>query len=357
MSSYNDYPLEETIHILFTSRRFSSGATFTLGGTPALSVYEDAGTTEITSGVSVSADHDSVTGLNLATIVATAANGYEAGKSYHVVVTTGTVDSVSVTGEVVGAFTIDRAAAVRPTTAGRTLDISAGGEAGVDWANVGSPTTAVDLSATDIQLCDTTTTVTGGATASALATVDSNVDAILVDTGTTLPATLATAANLATVDSNVDAILVDTGTTLPASIATVDSNVDAILVDTGTTIPATLGTPADTDMSTDIATIDTNVDAVKVITDALTAAAAANLALSAAGIIGGATSGTPTTTASDTDLSGYANDELIGRVIIFTGGTADGQASDITDYANTDGVVTYTAITTAPAASDTFVIV
>ncbi len=35
-----------------------------------------------------------------------------------------------------------------------------------------------------------------------------------------------------TVDTNVDAILVDTGTTLPASIATIDTNVDAILADT-----------------------------------------------------------------------------------------------------------------------------
>ena len=45
-------------------------------------------------------------------------------------------------------------------------------------------------------------------------------------------------AKIDTIDTNVDAVLVDTGTTLPASIATVDSNVDAILVDTGTTIPA-----------------------------------------------------------------------------------------------------------------------
>lgn len=40
---------------------------------------------------------------------------------------------------------------LQPTTAGRTLDVSAGGEAGVDWANVGSPTTAVDLSGTTIK--------------------------------------------------------------------------------------------------------------------------------------------------------------------------------------------------------------
>lgn len=35
-----------------------------------------------------------------------------------------------------------------------------------------------------------------------------------------------------TIDANVDAILVDTGTTLPASLATIDGNVDAVLVDT-----------------------------------------------------------------------------------------------------------------------------
>lgn len=38
-----------------------------------------------------------------------------------------------------------------PTTAGRTLDVSAGGEGGVDWANVGSPTTTLNLSATTIK--------------------------------------------------------------------------------------------------------------------------------------------------------------------------------------------------------------
>lgn len=37
-----------------------------------------------------------------------------------------------------------------PTVAGRTLDVSVGGEAGVDWANVGSPTTALALTGTTI---------------------------------------------------------------------------------------------------------------------------------------------------------------------------------------------------------------
>ena len=51
------------------------------------------------------------------------------------------------------------------------------------------------------------------ATAAALATVDSNVDAILVDTGTTLPGTLTTmTSKIDTIDGIVDAILLDTGT-------------------------------------------------------------------------------------------------------------------------------------------------
>lgn len=37
-----------------------------------------------------------------------------------------------------------------PTVAGRTLDVSAGGEAGLDWSNIGSPTTSVALSGTSV---------------------------------------------------------------------------------------------------------------------------------------------------------------------------------------------------------------
>lgn len=40
---------------------------------------------------------------------------------------------------------------LRPTTAGRKLDVSTGGEAGLDWANVGSPTTTVGLSGTTVK--------------------------------------------------------------------------------------------------------------------------------------------------------------------------------------------------------------
>lgn len=40
--------------------------------------------------------------------------------------------------------------ALEPTTAGRKLDVSTGGEGGLDWANIGSPTTTVALTGTSI---------------------------------------------------------------------------------------------------------------------------------------------------------------------------------------------------------------
>lgn len=45
-------------------------------------------------------------------------------------------------------------------TAGNTLDVTSTGAAGIDWGNIENKTTANDLSGTDIQLADTTTTVT-----------------------------------------------------------------------------------------------------------------------------------------------------------------------------------------------------
>ena len=74
-------------------------------------------------------------------------------------------------------------------------------------------------------------------------------------------------------------------------------------------------------------------------------------------ISGTAQTGTLTTSSATTNLSGYLDNELIGRTIVFTGGTAAGQAGRITDYAATGGTVSYTTVTTAPANNDTFVIV
>jgi hypothetical protein len=82
----------------------------------------------------------------------------------------------------------------------------------------------------------------GAATVAALATVDGIVDDILVDTGTTLPATLSTIdSEIGVIDGIVDSILVDTatlgapaGASHAADIAAIKVDTAAILVDTGT---------------------------------------------------------------------------------------------------------------------------
>jgi len=106
-----DITLAETIYVFFTTRAFATGVPTVLAGSPVVSAYENDSVTQITAGITLGVSHDSVAGLNLLTIVATSGNGYEAAKDYTLVITTGTVDSVSVVGEVVGEFTIGRSAA------------------------------------------------------------------------------------------------------------------------------------------------------------------------------------------------------------------------------------------------------
>jgi hypothetical protein len=148
--SLGDFDTSSTIYFKFTTFRPSTGAPFTLAGTPALSVYKDNSTTQTTTGVTLTADFDSVTGLNHVAIDTSDAF-YAAGSFFDVVITTGTVDSVSAVGVVVGRFTLRKTACLKPTTAGRSLDVSSGGEAGIDFANIGSPTTTVNLSGTTIK--------------------------------------------------------------------------------------------------------------------------------------------------------------------------------------------------------------
>jgi hypothetical protein len=158
MAYLGDYATSSVIYGKFTTYRPSTGAAYALAGTPALSVYKDNSTTQSTTGVTLTADFDTVTGLNHFAID-TSADGtfYSAGSNFDIVITTGTVDSVNVVGTVVGSFSLAKTAALRPTTAGRTLDVSTGGEAGLDWANIGSPTTSVDLSGTSTRALEPTT--------------------------------------------------------------------------------------------------------------------------------------------------------------------------------------------------------
>ena len=88
-----------------------------------------------------------------------------------------------------------------------------------------------------------------------------------------------------------------------------------------------------------------------------TAAAADNLEASAMGIVPFACEGVPTTTVIQTDLAEATDDHYIGRVVVFTTGAGAYEASAITDYEGATGTITITAVTTAPGAGDSGVVI
>lgn len=126
---------------------------------------------------------------------------------------------------------------LRPTTAGRKLDVSSGGEAGLDWANIGSPTTTVGLSGTTVKTATDVETdtadiqsrlpaalVSGRIDASVGAMAANTVTASAIADGAIDAATFA-----ADVDAEILSYLVDDATRIDAS---------ALNTATGTTIPA-----------------------------------------------------------------------------------------------------------------------
>ena len=151
MKHLGDFDTSTVVYGKFTTFRPSTGAAFTLGGTPALSVYKDNSTTQSTSGVTLTADFDSVTGLNhFAIDTSTDGTFYSAGSFFDIVITTGTVDSVSVVGSVVASFTIRKNSALKPATAGRTLVVDAAGLADANTVKVGPSGSGTAQTARDI---------------------------------------------------------------------------------------------------------------------------------------------------------------------------------------------------------------
>jgi len=117
----------------------------------------------------------SVDGLSGGTLTLTVEGGTVEvrGCAMKALVVNGTSGTVNVTGyfgvitdSSGGSVTITKTWEMRTTLIGGdyALNTTASGNVGIDWANVENPTTALDLSATDFQLCDTTTDVTNGVT-------------------------------------------------------------------------------------------------------------------------------------------------------------------------------------------------
>jgi hypothetical protein len=243
-----DITLGVTFDHFFTTRRFSTGAPHTLAGTPVISAYEDNGTTEITAGITLTADFDSRTGLNHVRVVATGGNGFEAGKSYYLVITAGTVDSVSVVGEVIGSFTIGRAAAFE------RLGAPAG-------ASVSADILTIDNLVDDLE--SRLGTPTGASIAADIADVEGKVD----DLEGRVVGTIAAGTHNPQSGDSFTRLGAPVGASISADIAAVKAAVDVI------------DDFLDTEIAAILAAVDTEVAAIKAKTDNLPSGIVKNAAL------------------------------------------------------------------------------
>jgi hypothetical protein len=235
---YGDIQLGDTVQWTITTVDTTPVPT-TIAGSPTLTAYTNGGLTQSATGATLTVDFDGVTGLHLISIVATSGNGFAAGENIEIVMEgTGTVGGNSITGYAVGSFSIENRSNLRPTTVGNNeVDVTATGAVGIDWANVEGQGTTVDLSATDINLVDTTTTNTDmrGTDNAALASVATEARLSELDA--------VTAGKMA---NQVDIIQTDTTTDIPATITTLQSDTD----DIQTRLPAALvGGAMDSDVS------------------------------------------------------------------------------------------------------------
>lgn len=146
MSDYRgDIAPGQVLYVFFNTRDKANSAPITFAGTPSLCVYRDNETGEVTTGLSLSVDHDGKTGRHLATIDTSADGTYfAAGHEYSITVAAGTVDGVSQVGVEIASFSIANRSALRPTVAGRAFAVDSNGKAPATIAAGDLATDAVD---------------------------------------------------------------------------------------------------------------------------------------------------------------------------------------------------------------------
>jgi hypothetical protein len=210
---------------------------------------------------------------------------------------------------------------LRPTTTGRTLDVSSTGEAGLDWNNVGTQGATVNLAATTINLVNTLTTYTGNT----------------VQTGDSFarlgaPSGVSVSADILVLDNFIDTEIADIQARIPAALVSgrMDSSVGAMAANVVTAA-------AIADGAIDRATFaaDTGLQSIR-----------SNTAQAGA-------AGTITLDASASAVDDFYND----TVILLTGGTGVGQVRHVSDYVGSTKVATIKpSWVTNPDVTSTFAI-
>ncbi len=121
---YGRHAVGGFVSFMFTTRA-STGIPTVLAGTPVVTVHRETSTTgELTSasvGITLTVDFDSIVGLNQVFIdTEQNATFFLEDSMFHITITTGTVDGVSVVGEHVGSFDLEPIDAIRaiPQSAG-----------------------------------------------------------------------------------------------------------------------------------------------------------------------------------------------------------------------------------------------
>jgi len=122
-----DIVADSTIHIYFNTTA-ADGTPTALADTPTVAAYVNGSAAQSTAGLTLTEGFDSVTGLNVVTVDTSADAFYAAGSSYMILLTAGTVDSVSVVGSAVGGFSIARSAAMNEIGAAGVGLTEAGGD-------------------------------------------------------------------------------------------------------------------------------------------------------------------------------------------------------------------------------------
>ena len=172
---------------------------------------------------------------------------------------------------------------------------------------------------------------------------------------------------------DLDAVLLDTGTTIPGTITTLQTDVSAVLVDTGTTIPGTITTlQADTDdiqtrlpaalvggaMDSDVSAIQAGaITAAAIATDAIDAdALATDAVLEIIGQVSGTADSGTTTTLVDAARTEADTDYWAGSVLLITSGTIAGQVRRIAAFTPASDTITVDTAFTQAVATNTYTI-
>ena len=116
------------------------------------------------SGITQSFDCKGASGFNGFSVNTNAdASFYSCGNDYLVILHGGLISTTCINYYTVASFSLKNRAGLNPTITGRQLDVSSGGEAGLDWANIGSPHTIQRFGCTSIfdvqSVCNAVTAV------------------------------------------------------------------------------------------------------------------------------------------------------------------------------------------------------